>query len=421
MREVLQHRQARSYLLAQMLSVFGDTTLWLATGIWVKQMTGSSSAAGMVFFFYTLPYAFSPLSGVVVDRVRRAPLMVGVNLASAAVVLLLLAVHDESLLWLVYVVIFLYGVSGTLLSGAQSALLVTMLPQRLLADANGILQTGREMLRLVSPLVGAGVVAWTGTAGPVAVFDSVTFVVAAVVLLSLRIDEPAPVREPVGWWSEISAGARHVFGTPALRHIVVATGIALFVIGFSETVIFPIVEEGLGRSASFVGVLVSVMGVGAIAGGLTGAWAVRRFGDGRTLALGLLAVAAGDACFAAGNLPVVLGGAVVHGAGIPWAVIAFMTAVQVRTPLSLQGRAFAAADTSVTVPQTMSIAIGAALVAVVDYRWLVAAMAIVTAIAGGYLLTRRISWHVPPADAGRAAPMPRGPFAVSSPDVTLPG
>ena len=35
MREVLQHRQARAYLLAQMLSVFGDTTLWLGTGIWV--------------------------------------------------------------------------------------------------------------------------------------------------------------------------------------------------------------------------------------------------------------------------------------------------------------------------------------------------------------------------------------------------
>jgi MFS family permease len=418
MREVFRHHNVRRYLFAQLLSVFGDTTLWLAVGIWVKELTGSASAAGLVFFFYTLPYALSPLAGLLVDRVRRAPLMVAVNVASAAVVLLLLLVHDESLLWLVYLVIFLYGVSGALLASAQSALLTTMLPAHLLADANGVLQTGREMLRLVSPLVGAGVVALVGTAAPVAVFDSVTFLVAALVLLTLRIDEPVPDREPVGWWAEVSAGARHVYGSTALRHIVLATALALFVLGFGETVIFPVAQEGLGRSASFVGVLISVMGVGAVAGGLSGAWAVRRFGDGRALAFGLLAIAAGDICLIASSLPVVLLGVVVQGAGVPWAVVAFMTAVQVRSPMSLQGRAFAAADMSVTVPQTISIAVGAGLVAVVDYRWLIAVMSAVIALAGIYLLTRRLSWHVEAVTLS-ATPAPRAAFDVPG-DVTLP-
>lgn len=421
MRAVFAHRQARAYLLAQILSVFGDTTLWLATGIWVKEMTGSSSAAGLVFFFYTLPYAFAPLGGMLVDRVRRRPLLVWVNAATAVVVLALLLVHDETQLWLVYLVIFLYGVSGTLLTSAQSALLAAILPERLLADANALQQTGREALRLVSPLIGAGVVAATGTAAPVAVFDAATFLVAAVVLLRLRIDEPKPSREAMTWWGEISAGARHVFGTPALRHIVVATGIALLVIGFNETLLFPVAQDGLGRSATFVGVLVSVMGVGAIAGGLSASRAVSRLGDGPTLGFGLVAVAVGNLGLASGLLPVVLAGVVVAGFGVPWAVVAFMTSIQMRTPPSLQGRAFAAADTSVTMPQTVSIALGAALVAVVDYRVLVLVMSAVVALAATYVLTRRIAWRHPGTDTRPLPAATIDPTGVAAGDVRLQG
>jgi uncharacterized membrane protein YfcA len=42
-----------------------------------------------------------------------------------------------------------------------------------------------------------------------------------------------------------------------------------------------------------------------------------------------------------------------------------------------------------SVPQTISIAIGAALITVIDYRLLIVAMAVVFAFASVYLLTRR--------------------------------
>jgi MFS family permease len=406
MRRLLAHRHARLYLAVQLLSVFGDTSLWLATGIWVKNFTGSSSAAGMVFFFYTLPAVFAPLGGLVVDRVRRRPLMVLVNLVSAANVLLLLLVGGRHQLWLVYVVIFIYGATGMLLFSAQSALLRIMLPVDLLGDANGVLTTGRELTRLVAPLLGAAVVAATGTARPMAVFDAATFVTAAVVLAFMRIDESAPVREEVSWWQEVTAGARHVYRTLALRYIVIASAVALLVIGFTETLIFPVAQTGLHRSASFVGVLVSVMGTGAIVGGLTGSTAVRRWGDGRTLAIGLVATGVGELGLTAGNLPVVLLGMVVSGAGIPWLVIAFMTSVQLRTPLALQGRALSAADMSVSVPQTVSIALGAGLVTFIDYRVLLVAIAVVMAGAGMWLLTRRIDWAAPLADTPTPDPLP---------------
>jgi MFS family permease len=414
MREVLRHRQVRAYLAAQILSIFGDTTLWLAVGVWVKQLTGSSSAAGLVFFFYTLPYAVAPVAGMLVDRLRRRPLLVGVNFASAVVVLVLLLVHDDHQVWLIYLVIFLYGVSGLLIGSGQSALLSSMLPERLLAEVNGVLQTGREGLRLVAPLLGAGVVAATGSAAPVAVFDAATFVAAAVVLLRLEIQEPRRLRADTHWWPELSAGARHVFATAALRHIVVATAVALLVLGFGETIVFPVAQQGLGRPPTFVGVLGSVMGVGALAGGLTAARAVRRLGDGPTLAVGLLIAAVGYLALATSSLPLVLAGVIVTGFGIPWAVVAFMTSLQTRTPQHLQGRAFSAADAAVTVPQTLSIALGAALVAVVDYRLLIVVVTVVSALAAGYLLTRRVEWKQP----GPSGPAASIPAPAAAPSVT---
>jgi hypothetical protein len=55
----------------------------------------------------------------------------------------------------------------------------------------------------------------------------------------------------------------------------------------------------------------------------------------------------------------------------------------------VQGRVAAAANMLFSVPQTISIAAGAALITVIDYRIEIIAMAAVFALAAAYLLTRR--------------------------------
>lgn len=71
MRTLLAHRDARFYLAGQVLSTVGDNALWLAMGIWVKILTGSSSAAGLVFFAFTCGILLAPVTGLVADRMRR--------------------------------------------------------------------------------------------------------------------------------------------------------------------------------------------------------------------------------------------------------------------------------------------------------------------------------------------------------------
>src|SRR5919201_2858204 len=189
MRRVLRIREARIFLFGWTVSQFGDWAMFIVLGVWTKDLTHSNSAAGLIFFALSAPSLFSPLAGVVVDRLPRRSVMIWTYSAEALVVLALLLVHDRSDVWLLYAVTLFYGFAGLLAGSARSALMTVILPRDLLAEANGIFQTAREGLRLIAPLAGAGIYAATG-GGLVAVLDSASFVAVVIALLLLRTPEP---------------------------------------------------------------------------------------------------------------------------------------------------------------------------------------------------------------------------------------
>ena len=387
MRRLFRIRNVRVFVAGWTASVFGDWAMFIVLGVWTKDLTGSNSAAGLVFFALALPSLFSPFAGLVVDRLPRRPVLMWTYAAEAVVVLSLLFVHDRGDIWIIYAVTVFYGASGTLAASARSALLTVMVPQELLGESNGVLQTLREGLRLIAPLVGALIYASIG-GGAVAILDSASFVAVVIALALIRLEEPRFEREE-HFVTELLAGVRHVFATLPLRQIVLATGVCLLVVGFSETLIFAVLDQGLHRPASFFGVLSSLQGVGAIAGGVTAARVMRRIGDVKLVGLGMGLFAVGELSFVSHSLPLVLAGIACAGAGIAWLIVGYITAIQMRTPLRLQGRVLSASDTLVNTPQTISIALGALLTTLIDYRILVVLMAVVTAMAGAFLLSRR--------------------------------
>jgi predicted MFS family arabinose efflux permease len=390
-KQLLKIPNARWYLGGQTFSLFGDVALWLAMGIWVKELTGSSGEAGLTFFFFGLATLLAPLAGLVVDRLRRRPVLIWANIAGALVVLGLLFVHGRGQVWLIWLIAFLYGTVNSFLSAAQSGLLVTMLDDELLGDANGFLQTVREGLRLVGPLTGAALFAAFG-GGTVAIVDSGTFLVAAGALAFVHVAEerPAPVEQHR--WEEITAGVRHLWRTLVLRQVVLAAAIACLVIGFFESIVFAVVSQGLHRTPPFLGVILAVQGIGAVAGGVMSARSVRRFGEGPVVGVGLLMLAGGAVFEIPPDVPAVFAGIIILGASLPLIIVGLMTLLQRRTPNELQGRVSSAADTLISVPQTLSIAVGAILVSHVDYRYLLAAIAVVVTVSAVYLLTRPEQW-----------------------------
>lgn len=396
MRKLLAYRDARLLVSGQTLSAFGDWAMFFVMAIWMKSLTGSSARAGLVFFVLGLGALAGPLGGLLADRVRRRPLMIACDCVLGGSVLLLLLVHNRSDAWLIYLVALLYGTVGTVFYPAQAALLRVMLPEELLGDANGALSTMRQGLRVVAPLAGAGLYAVLG-GGVVAILDAATFAGSALLMSQMRVAEERPDPSEHHFLREASAGITHVWRTLPLRQITIGTTVALLVTGFTETLIFTVMQH-LGKSPSFFGVLGTLQGVGSIVGGLTAATLLRRLGDVRTVGLGVGLFGLCGLLLAVHSLPVVTVGFVAAGLGVVWAIVAFNTSIQTRTPLPILGRVDAACELSLSLAQVTSIATGAALSTLVDYRILLVGMAAVVLLSAAYLVTRRDARAQAPAE-----------------------
>ncbi|MGI9092194.1 MAG: MFS transporter [Mycobacteriales bacterium] len=381
----LRDPRFRRLLAGQGFSSFGDSALYLSLGIWMKDLTGSNGAAGAVFLALGLPSLLAPLSGHLVDRVSRRGLIMATNASTALVVLCLLFVHDRHDVWIIYAVAAAYGLAFNVVGAAGAGLFKDMLADADLASANALRQTVFQGLRVVSPLFGAGLYAATGPA-PLIVFDAVSFAAAIVAVWSVRVEESPVEHEPaIALRRRLAAGSAHLWRTPLLRSITIAGAVTMLVLGFYESIVFAVVDA-LNRPPSYLGVLMSVQAVGSIAGGLLAAKAVSRFGEKTVVALGLACFAAGFTVLLGKALPLVFLGVILDGAALMLFAIASATAIQRFTPARLQGRVSSASYVLSDVPQTASIAVGAALIGVVDYRLLLVVMAVVIGFAAAWVL-----------------------------------
>jgi MFS family permease len=368
--------------LAWFFTNVADSALFLMVAVWVKELTGSNGAAALVFAMLGLPAVLAPVMGQVADRVSRRRLLVSANLGVTGVVATLFVVDSASWLWLLYTVIVIYGAVGYLTSAAQSGLIRDLLPDTHLASGNGSLTSIDQSLRLISPVLGTGLYAVAGPRSVVALTAS-CFLLAALVLAGLRVREsdPESATERGSYWTEISAGFRHLARTSILARITLLLAAVCGATGLLNAAVFPALEQGVGLPPSALGALVSAQGIGAVAGGLTAARAVARWGERVTFAMGTLALGLGIIPVLGGSVTALVAGLALLGAGVTWAVVAYMTLRQRLTPPRLQGRTGAAANMTINVPQTVATGIAAGLLTVVDYRVLVATTAVLVLLA----------------------------------------
>lgn len=357
---MLRDRDAALCLAGVVVSGFGTSALWLAAGVWVKDLTGSDGLAALCPLAMWAPALAGPVLGTLVDRVRRRPLLIAASLLMASLLPALLAVGSRDTLWLLFAVLFVYGTAGVVHDAAESALVAAAVGPELLGDFNGLRMTANEGMKLVAPLAGAGLYAAYG--GPaVALLDAATFAVATGVYAALRIRE-APPEPPTGSWRRRTAeGARYLWGHPGLRPLVLAGGVTMLCAGVSGATVYAVVDA-LGHSPAYAGALYAVQGAGSVVAGLLAGPAVRRLGGRRFAAAGLALLALAVAARAAPYDAVALTASAAIGAGLPAVLIAALTSVQQVTPGPLLGRVAATANSLVFTPNALGLAAGAALV-----------------------------------------------------------
>ena len=145
--------------------------------------------------------------------------------------------------------------------------------------------------------------------------------------------------------------------------------------------------DALGKPATYVAIVVMVQGIGAVLGGLASSWSVRHLGEVSTIVVSCVILATSMAVVAlAGTIPVLLAASAVFGFGLPLMFVAYTTLIQRRTEQAVMARVTMAAEVVMSVPQAVSLAVGAVVVSLVPYRWAFGVITVVTLLGAAHVL-----------------------------------
>jgi Na+/melibiose symporter-like transporter len=350
------NRDYRLLVSAGLVSLVGDYVLGIGLTFLVYQITGSTLASGAMMLASYLPsIVLGSLAGVMVDRWNRRTTMIVANVLQVAGLVPLLTVHDSSTIWVVYVVAAYQGCIEQFFMPAEQALIPHLVPKDDLVGANGVNAQMRNLARLVGSAVG-GILATVAGISGLAIFDAVSFVLAAALLSRIRFRpaavEPAPEdHAPVGSLSRLltewRAGLRTCLASRHLLVILVFMSITQMGEGIMGTLFAPFVKDVLHGNGSQYGLIVGIQGVGGIIGGLAVTAAGHRW-SAYTL-FGWGAVTFGIVDLVLFLYPVVLSGVVpalvcMLVVGIPGActIAGMMTTFQTMTSDEFRGRVFGA-------------------------------------------------------------------------------
>ncbi|GIF11873.1 MFS transporter [Actinoplanes teichomyceticus] len=161
-------------------------------------------------------------------------------------------------------------------------------------------------------------------------------------------------------WGSVRAGLAALWREP-LRTPVLVAAAAIAASGLTNAAVLLHLVDGLHRPAGYLGILSSAQGAGSILGGLLFGRLLARLGAARVAALGGALFAAACLCWSLPWWPGMVAGSVLAGLGLPWTLIAGVTAIQTGTPDHLLGRVSATGNMVMFGPINLAIPLGSAL------------------------------------------------------------
>ncbi len=350
--ELLKTRDFGLLFAGQTISQIGDSLNKVALLWFVYELTGSALKMTVIGLLQTLPpLLFGPLIGVYLDRFRKKPVMITVDLLRTVMILLipLLYLMEALTLERLYVLVFANAIVSTIFGPALASAVPLITPKERLVAANALMQSTANVGLLVGPAVSGIGIALIG-AQNVLYADAATFFVSALCLLPIRMRETLD-REALakkGWTDGVAqdllAGFRFVFVEQKTVMLLMLTA-TLYSVGVSAFVfLLPVfakdvlevgpMQLGWLWSALGVGMLLASLGLASVTQGdlsrrlqlVSGALAVGG------LAVGLLGFL--QAPLAAGAVIAVIGGSTAMFTPLVW------TMLQELTPAHLLGRVF---------------------------------------------------------------------------------
>jgi MFS family permease len=271
---------------AAVVSRLGSGIASAAAPLLAATLTRDPRQIALVSVFAGLPWLlFALQSGALADRWNRRRTMIGCDAASGAVyaVLAVLVLAGAAPLATLCAVAFAAATVSTLFDSASQAALPSIVPRTLLSHANSRFYVGTV---LVGMLAGPPLGSWLFAAVPGLPFalNSASFLLSAVLVLTIRTRFVAAARERRGLHREVAEGVSWLWRHRQLRALVVL----LTFWNLTENACIGILVlyglEVIDLPSSAYGLLLSGVAIGGALGAAVAPRLEKRWGTGTVIA-----------------------------------------------------------------------------------------------------------------------------------------
>jgi len=297
----LHVRNYRLYFFGQLVSVAGTWMQTVAQSFLVLDLTHSGTQLGLTTAVRFLPMlVFGPAGGLLADRMDKRRVLYATQTLQgllAGAFAIALVTHTMSLP-LVYVLALLLGFVSVPDNPARQSFISEMVPPDELANAVTLNSVAMNMARVFGGALGGVIAAGIGLT-MCFTLNALSFGAVLISLALMRTAELYPARKLARKKGQVRAGLRYVRGTPELLIPLVMIAV-VGTLAWEFQVTLPLMASKVfhGGPAAY-GMMASVMGVGAVIGGLISAARPRP----RARALCLAAIGWGIAILAAALAP----------------------------------------------------------------------------------------------------------------------
>ncbi len=381
----------------QVVSATGDWLGLLAVTYFARDLfpadpNAAAAAISLVIAVRLLPHLFfSPLAGVIVDRFDRKKVMIGADLARAAILVVLPFAKSLPALIVASLLLEMFTLLWT---PAKEAITPQLVPPDHLTTANSLNLAAGYATAPVATVVFtllAGLSSWLGEFSTLSFLqlnqtalafyvDALTFVVSALLLRSLgflrtpRERDRAPDRsvgrrrlELRGTLGDLKEGWHYVFINHTVRAVNLSLGLALIGGGMLIPLGAVYSSEVLGAGAAGYGLFTTALMFGVTAGVLAVSVLQKRLPRERVFSVAFFV--AGVALFigaSADSLGAATAAVFVMGAFVGPVYVLGLSILQERVEDELRGRVFAALNTLVRFCVLLALVGGPLLAAALD-------------------------------------------------------
>jgi len=293
LRVLVEHRNFRLFWIGQTVSLIGTWMQQVGQGWLALQLSNDAFIVGLVSAAGSLPVLlFSLYAGVLVDRLDK--------LRIVTIAQVLLSVEAAVLWWAVWsgrinipLLVGLAGINGLISAveiPARQSLIVELVGREDVVDAVALNSGGFNLARIIGPSIAAAVIAGAGLAWCFGI-NALSYIAVIGCLVAIKLPKFVRVEGRPSSLNQFREGIQYI---RSRREVMGLIGvIAIYAIfGFQYLTLMPVfARDVLHTNASGYGLLVTFVGIGAVAGALLLAALSARVRRGRLFTVSALSFA----------------------------------------------------------------------------------------------------------------------------------